>query len=427
MTGKTLEITNGRYFVAQTKRWEPFESIRIEKKHICSIDQQSDSNAELTIDAKGGMVIPGLVDLNASLREPGNVRNGSIASETYAAAASGITHLCCTPDTTPINDSKAVSKLMLELASESGKCKVLPLGALTQQLQGRQLANLHSLKQAGCIAVSNADASFESLLVAQRCFEYAQTLELPVFVSPKERDLYDGCVHEGRISTEIGLKGIPYTAESIAVAQLVQLAQETGVKLHLSQISSEASVKLIADAKASGLNITADAAIANLLFTEKAVEGFNSLYHCHPPLRTERDRQALLRGVRDGVIDTIVSGHRPWEAAEKLMPFAESAPGMSTLEFLIPAAMQLAETGELPIEDFLTSMSDNARAVLNLDPLKIQTGEIANLAIVDAETHFQTAPGDLLSKGVNTPFVGKTLKGKVMTTICEGELTFLTP
>jgi len=422
MTPSMFEIINGKYWNEES--WIEFKSIRIIDGVIASIDQNDQPfKPQLTIDAKGGIVSPGLFDLNVALREPGYTRNGTIDSETRAAAAAGITHLCCTPDSNPINDTKAVTKLIKEQAKNAAHCEVLPLGALTKQLEGELLSAHASLKDAGCVALSNGTFPLANLLVTQRCFEYAKTQNMPVFITPMERDLYQGCMHEGVVSTAIGLKGIPAIAESIAVAQLLQLASATGVQLHLSQISCADSVSLIAEAKSKGTNVSADVAIANLLYTHMSVKGFDSQYHCTPPLRTEDDRRALLRGVKDGVIDAICSAHRPLEAAEKSRPFAETAVGMSSIEALIPAAIVLADRKELELEVFLKAMTANPRQILQMENVPIKPGNIANIAVIDTSYECELTQESLFSKGKNTMLLNQTIAGRVLATFSSGRLT----
>ncbi|TNC80319.1 MAG: dihydroorotase [Oleiphilus sp.] len=423
MKPASLVIRNGQY-LNKDLNWIPFESIRVEHGMIAAIDGKDEpSSDQLIIDAKGGHVIPGLVDLNASLREPGDSRSGTIESETRAAAAGGVTHLCCTPDTQPINDSKAVTKLIKEISEVSAHCQVLPLGAMTKQLEGRQISSYAALGEAGCIGLSNGTTALNDLLTMQRCFEYANTQDIRLFVTPMVPELYQGCMHEGTVSTSIGLKGIPALAETIAVAQMIQLADQTGVRLHLSQISCAGSVSLIQQAKEAGLNISADVTLSNLLYTHHEVEGFDSLFHCHPPLRSDSDRQALLEGIKHGTIDAITSAHRPLEEAAKQRPFAETEPGISSLETLLPGAQLLDAKGELDFITFIDAMTRRPRKILGLTVNEIQENEPANLTIYDGSEERLLLPEHFYSRGKNSPWMKQKIKGRVLGTICEGKLT----
>ena len=308
----SMLLKNGQRLVFSDSgaSWAPFETLLIKDGLIEAIDVAEISGTP-TKELNGAYVLPGLIDLSVALPEPGNSIKGSIASETKAAAAGGVTTLCCTPETRPVNDSQAVSKLIRELSAQTDYCRVLPIGALTQGLKGEQLATYSSLKKAQCVALSNAYNPLKNLAVTKRCFEYAKTHEMSVFVNPVEPSLQQGVMHEGEVSTTVGLQGITSLAETIAVAQLIQLAKATGVHLHLSQLSAAESVSQLEQAKAAGVNITADVAIQNLLYTDECIEDFNSVYYCLPPLREERDRLALVDGVNRGVIDAITSAHRP--------------------------------------------------------------------------------------------------------------------
>lgn len=424
-----IEITNGN-LLNPLGEWESFNCIQINDGIISHISQASANHtsafvADTVIDAQGCYILPGLIDLNVSLREPGYAVKGSIASETAAAAAGGVTTLCCSPETDPINDSEAVTQLIKDLAQNSGKCQVLPIGALTHGLKGEQLSEYASLKQAGCIALSNAYHPIKNLAITKRCFEYAKTHHLSVFINPIEASLHEGVMHDNHVSTTIGLQGIPSLAETIAVSQLIQLAEVSGVHLHLSQLSAAESVLLVKIAKDNGTNLTADVAAHHLLYTDEQVENFNSVFHCMPPIRSESDRLALLEGVKSGAIDAITSAHQPHEAAAKQMPFGESAPGMSNIELLLPMAMELNDHHQLPFKDFISAMTSQSAKILNLKEPKILEGSAANLSIFDPTKSWVLSSDDLLSKGKNSPLIGKQLKGRVRATINEGAVVYL--
>jgi dihydroorotase len=425
-----IEIINGKRleFLGDdigNAHWCRFDSMEITDGVITSIDPVgSVFNADMTIDADQSYVLPGLIDLSVSLREPGYTTKGSIATETQAAAAGGVTTICCSPDTDPINDSEAVTKFIHELAQKSGKCQVLPLGALTQGLKGEQLAEFSALKSARCVALSNDYHPIKNLAITKRCFEYAKTHELSVFMNPIESSLHQGVMHEGVVSTTIGLPGISTLAETVAVSQLLMLAEATGVHLHLSQLSAADSVRQVKEAKASGIHVTADVAIQNLLYTDEKIENFSSVYHCLPPLRSETDRAALLEGVDSGVIDAITSAHRPHEAAAKQMPFAETEAGMSSIEFLLPMAMKLQAQGGLSLVTLIDTMTRGASKVLNQPASSVSVGQEANLCIFDASQCQVLEYGDIVSQGKNTPLIGEMLTGRVMATIFKGKLSY---
>jgi dihydroorotase len=421
----SIEILNG-HFLNESGAWKAFKRIEIHNDLIAHIDPSSAKTCQHSIDATGLYLSPSLTDLNVALCEPGYAAKGSIYTETHAAAAAGVTTVCCTPETDPVNDSEAVCSFIERAIQQAGTIEVLPLGALTQGLEGERLAEYAELKKAGCVALSSGMTPFKNLSTAKRCFDYAKTFNMSVFIHPMEPSLYEGSAHSGRISTKTGLKGISHLAESIATAQLIMLARESGVHLHLAQLSCKESVALVKRAKDEGANITADVAVANLLYTHEKIVSYNSLYHCLPPLRGETDRLALIEGLRNGVIDAITSAHRPHEAAAKKAPFAQTAPGMSTIEHLIPAARQLQAQGELALNDFLKAMTQGPAKVLNRKATSIVEGNAANLCLFNPDQTYKVSAHTMLSEGKNSPLLGQEIKGKVVSTIYKGRLVYQT-
>jgi dihydroorotase len=414
----SILLKNGQRLVTteSTKSWESFNTLLIRDGVIESIDGQDESIDDLElIDLAGAYVLPGLIDISVK---------GSIASETKAAAAGGVTTLCCTPETNPVNDSQAATKLIREIAAEHNYCNVLPLGALTQGLKGEQLAEYAALKKAKCVALSNAYNPVKNLEIAKRCFEYAKTHDMSVFVNPVEPSLHTGVMHEGEVSTTIGLQGISSLAETVAVSQLIQLANATGVHLHLSQLSAAESVDQLEQAKAAGINVTADVAIQNLLYIDECVESFNSVYYCMPPLRGESDRLALIDGVNRGVIDTITSAHRPHEAEAKLAPFAEAEAGMSSIEFLLPLALRLADKKEMALSTFIEAMTLGASKVLHRTAPSVTEGSVADLCVFSPDVQRTIDIQNIVSHGKNTPLLKENLKGMVKTTILGGRVVY---
>lgn len=417
-----IRIINGKRLNAAFK-WEESQSIDIKDGLIDAFDEDN-KNPDKVIDAQGCLIIPGLTDLNVYLREPGYTAKGSVETETKAAVSGGVTRLCCSPETRPVNDSRAVTKLIKELAITANNCEVLPLGALTKGLNGEQLAEYAALKSANCVALSNAYHPIKNLAITKRCFEYAKTHDLSVFINPIESSLHQGAMHEGHVSTTIGLQGISSLAETVAVAQLIQLAEASGVHLHLSQLSTADSVRQLRKAKSEGVNVTADVAIQNLLYTDERVESFTSVFHCLPPLRENSDRLALLAGVSDGTIDAVTSAHQPHEAAAKQMPFAETEPGMSTIEFLLPMAQILDDAKELELTFFLRSMTSGASKVLKQDNSLLAIGSVANISVYDPSIERCVTNKAILSRGKNSPLLGKVIKGQVTTTLYKGGVVF---
>ncbi len=319
------------------------------------------------------MAAPGLVDLNVALREPGYSRKGSITSETRAAAAGGVTSLCCPPKTKPVLDTSAVAELILDRAREAGNAKVFPIGALSKGLDGEQLAELVALRDAGCVAFGNGLESFRNTRTLCRALDYAATFDLTVIFNSQDHDLAEGgLAHEGPTASFLGLPGIPETAETVALARDLLLVEQTGVRAHFSQLTSARGVALIAQAQQRGLKVTADVALYQLILTDEALIDFSSLYHVQPPLRTRADREGLRAAVKSGVVSAISSHHQPHERDAKLAPFGATEPGISSVELLLPLAMTLVEDGLLDLPTLLARLE--CRPCAGLAPASGQTG-----------------------------------------------------
>lgn len=378
--------------------------------------------ANQTLEANGLIAAPGLVDLSVALREPGYSRKGTIASETRAAAAGGVTSLCCPPFTKPVLDTSAVAELILDRAREAGHAKVFPIGALSKGLEGEQLAELIALRDAGCVAFGNGLSSFQNTRTLCRALEYAATFDLTVIFHSQDRDLAQGGIaHEGPTASFLGLPGIPETAETVALARDLLLVEQSGVRAHFSQLTSARGVELIAQAQARGLPVTADVALYQLILTDEALIDFSSLYHVQPPLRTRADRDALREGVKSGVIQAISSHHQPHDRDAKLAPFGATEPGISSVELLLPLALTLVEDGLLDLPTLLARLSSGPAAALRLPAGQLQVGSPADLVLF-AQNVTTVAGERWLSKGQNCPFLGHSLPGAVRYTLVDGHI-----
>jgi len=420
-----IEIKSGR-IIDPANGVDEVQSLYVADGKVVGLGSAPEGyKAENTIDASGCIVSPGFIDLCTYLREPGYEYKGTVASETRAAVKGGFTAVCCPPETLPVNDTEAVTNLILDLAKRAGFAKVYPIGALTKGLKGQQLSELYSLKQAGCVAAGNGDHPTASLSVMKRCFEYAKTHEVSVFVRPEEVSLAaDGCVHEGAVGTRLGLNGIPALAETVAVSQLILLAEETGVHLHLSHLTTARSVQLVAEAKRSGLRVTADVAIQHLILTEEAVSGFDSRFHCRPPLRTHADRVALIKGLDDEVIDAVCSQHQPHEAAAKQAPFADSDPGISSIEVVLPLLLGLVRTSELSLATLVKALSVGAAGVLEVAGGSLAVGSVADICVFDPDKMWRVTSESMISAGKNTPWGEHEVQGLVKHTLVDGRIVY---
>ncbi|PTQ91092.1 dihydroorotase [Agitococcus lubricus] len=358
----------------------------------------------------GHYVLPAFIDLCASLRE-GEKQHGSMLSENKAALHGGFAHVVLPPNPKLMIDNAAIVAQLHEKTAQAGLVKVYPIGALTKGLEGKQPANMHALMQAGCIAVTNARQGMANDETLLRCLEYAASLNITVFFYPEEPSLATGCVHDGFTASRLGLPAIPSIAETIALAKQLLLVEETGVKAHFSQLSCKGSVELIRIAKAKGLSITADVAMHQLHLTDAAIDGFNSLAHVRPPLRSEEDRLALCAALQSGVIDAICSHHQPLNAAAKLAPFPATEAGISALETVLPLGLKLVRDGLLTEDKLWRALTVNPARILGLEAGALTTG--AGVIVVDPAATWHVAPETLVSLGQNTPFLGMTVQGRV--------------
>lgn len=379
--------------------------------------------AERVLDAQDQILCPGLVDLCAKLREPGEEHKGSIASETAAAAAGGITTLCCPPDTSPIIDTPAVAQLIIRTAKQAGRARVVPAGALTLGLAGEQLSEMVALREAGCPVMSQAERPILNTLVLRRALEYAATFDLTTFLRPENPFLRDnGCAHEGRVSARLGLPGIPEAAETVALARDLEVAKQTGARVHFRALSCARSLEMLAEARARGIAVTADVNIQQLILTEDDLEGFNSHCHVNPPLRTLADRDALQEAVRSGLVCAVCSDHQPHEPDAKLAPFPSTAPGMAALETLLPLMLRLVARGLLDLPAAIARLSSGPATILGLPYGDLAPGKAAYVCVFDPQAKWRLGPDTWLSRGHNTPFWDQKMKGRVSWTIKGGRI-----
>ncbi len=422
-----LVIINGR-LIDPANKLDEVSDLYIADGRIIGHGAKPDGfEADQTIDASNKIVIPGLIDISARLREPGQEHKGNIASETRAAAAGGITTLCVSPDTDPIIETPAVAELIIRRANDAGFARVLPVGALTAGLQGEQLAEMGLLHQQGkCIAVSNACRPVNQTHVMRRAMEYAASCGLPVFLHAEDRSLSQGgCVHEGVMSTRLGLPGLPEAAETVAVARELMLIEQTGVRAHFCHLSAAHSIQMIARAKHDGLPVTMGVTPHHLHLTEMDIGFFNSQCHVLPPLRTQRDQKGLRAGLTNGCISVICSDHQPHDPDAKLAPFADTEPGISGLETLLALTLRLAQDGVASLTEIIAKLTSEPARILKLtDSGTLAAGARADICVFDPDQPWTVVPQELISAGKNTPFAGWELTGKVTHTLLEGRLVY---
>ena len=385
-------------------------------------------DAERRLDASGLVLIPGIVDLRARLREPGAEHKATIDSEARAAVRGGITTLCCPPDTDPIIDTPAVAELIHQRAAASRLARVEVLGALTRDLGGQNLAEMGALKEAGCLGVSNAMQPVPDTEVMRRAMEYAATFGLTVFVHAEDPWLAQGRrVHDGAVGTRLGLPGIPEIAETIGVARELLLVEQTGTRVHFCHLSTGPAVDMVGDARSHGLPVSADVAIHQLMLTEEDVGSFDGDCHVRPPLRSLDDRARLRAGVRAGVLGSICSDHQPHELDAKLNPFPETEAGMSSLDSLLALVLGMVDDGELTLLQAVAALTCGPSAALGIDRGTLAAGAVADVCVFEPDQQWLLDDASMLSRGHNTPFKGRTLKGRVRLTLVDGRVVFESP
>jgi len=425
MTSPRIRISGGRLIDPCNDIDGSFD-LYIAEGRVAAIGDAPDGfAADVQLDATGMCVTPGLVDLCARLREPGQEHKASIDSECRAAASSGITTLCCPPDTDPVIDTPAVVELIRHRARQVGAARVVALGALTPGLKGVHLSEMAALQQAGCVGVSNARNPLGSTLIERRAFEYAATFGLTVFLHADEAALSaDGCLHEGRVSTRLGLPGIPEAAETVAVARDLALIEQTGVTAHFCRLTTRRAVRMVARAQFDGVPVTADVAIPYLYFTEIDASHFGPDYHFIPPLRTAEDRAGLLQSLKNGTLSALCSDHQPHEPDAKLAPFPATEPGASGLDSLLPLTLKLVEDGHLSLPDAIARVTCGPARILNIPCGELSVGRVADVCIFDLDANWRLNQQTMSSRGKNTPFRGWEMLGRVRYTLRDGHVVY---
>ena len=381
--------------------------------------------ANSVLDATGCVVCPGLVDLAARLREPGFEYKATLESEMAAAAAGGVTRLACPPDTDPVLDEPGLVEMLTHRARLPDFAHVHPVGALTMQLEGKNLTEMAELAEAGCVAFGQADRAIVDTQVLLRAMMYAATFDFPVWLQALDPFLASkGVAHDGEVAARLGLPGIPVAAETIAIATLLHLARETGVRLHLRRISSAAGLEMIVAARAAGIDVSCEVTINHLHLTEMDIGYFNAHARLDPPLRSRSDRDALRHGLASGAINALISDHTPVDDDAKQMPFEEAEAGATGLELLLPLALKWAAEMKLPLLTALARVTSDPARILGVKAGRLAVGAAADVCVFDPAAEFLVSRETLKSQGKNTPFLGARLPGRVRYTLIDGHLAF---
>ncbi len=422
-----LLITEGQ--VIDPGRWSGVADVLIMDGKISAIkpklQQKLEARELTTIDAKGLLVCPGFVDLHVHFREPGFEYKETIATGSAAAVAGGFTSVCCMPNTMPVNDSRSVTEFILAQAANARKARVFPIGAITKGSNGEELAEIGELFDAGCVAVSDDGLPVMNSLVMRRAMEYASTFGLPVVDHCEDSFLScGGSMHEGAMSTELGIPGIPKAAEEVMVARNISLAELTGARLHLPHVSTLGSVRMVREAKARGVPVTAEACPHHFSLTDEAVRSFDANAKMNPPLRTDEDVQAIKEGLRDHTIDVVATDHAPHAVQEKQLEFDAAPFGIIGLETAFPLTLKLVEEGILTLEQAIAKLTREPARVFGLPYGTLAPGVAADVTLIDPTATWIVAPVRFHSLSRNTPFAGWTMKGRVVKTLVAGHVVY---
>ena len=381
--------------------------------------------ADRVIDAKGLVVAPGFIDLSARLREPGYEYKATLESEMEAAVAGGVTSLACPPDTDPPLDEPGLVDMLRRRAKALSRARVYPVGALTVKLEGQALTEMGQLTDAGCVAFSQANAPLADTQVLWRALQYAATFGYPVWLRAEDAWLAKGGVsHDGEIATRLGLPGIPAFAETIALATILELVRATRARVHICRLSSAGGVELMRRAKQEGLPVSCDVGVHHVHLCDMDLGYFDSHCRLEPPLRSQRDRDALSRGLADGTVDCLCSDHTPVDEDGKHLPFAQAEPGATGLELLLPLALKWGQAHKLGLAATLARLTSEPARILGVASGRLAPGAPADVVLFDPDASLSVKPETLKSQGKNTPFLGYEVQGRVRCTIVAGKVVY---
>ncbi len=420
----TAIVLKGGRLLDPKSKTDAAMDVRLEGGKVVAIGKVDEQGAEI-VDAKGKWVVPGLFDMHVHLREPGEEYKEDIESGSRAAVAGGFTTVLAMPNTRPVIDNAEVAAYVVARGQTVGLCRVLPAGAVTVGQAGETLAPFGELQKAGCVALTDDGHPVASAALFRSAFEYARSFELPILTHAEEKSLSKGgFMHEGPVSTRLGLRGIPRLAEDVAVARDIALAEYAGGRLHVCHISTAGAVELVRQAKRRGARVTAEAAPHHFSLTDEAVVGYSTSAKMNPPLREESDRQAVIDGLADGTIDAIATDHAPHGSLEKDVTFDEAMNGILGLQTALPLALDLVRQKKLSPLRLVELMSSGPAAVLGLPYGHLGIGAIADVTVVDPDLGWQLTTESILSKSKNTPFVGRPLVGAAVLTVVEGRIVY---
>ncbi len=420
----SMLIQNGRV-IDPANNIDDTLDILIQDGQIAEVGKGLKVKADETIDAKGKLVTPGLVDIHVHLRDPGLEYKEDIISGTASAAAGGFTSIACMPNTKPVIDNKAIVRYVIDKAKNEGSANVFPVGSITKGSKGETLAEMGELKEEGCVGFSDDGGPVSNGEIMRRALEYSRPFNAAIISHAEDLSIVAGGVmNDGHVSAELGLKGIPWVAEDAMTARDVMLAEFTGGRLHIAHISTKGAIEFIRQAKKRGVNVTCEATPHHFTLTDEAVRGYNTNAKMNPPLRSSEDMDAVRAGLADGTIDAIATDHAPHHIDEKNVEFAIAMNGIVGLESALPLTLNLVTEGVLTLNDAIAKLTSGPCQALDIPRGTLAVGAVADIAIIDPDLEWVVSAQDLVSKSKNTPFDEWNMKGAAVQTILAGKTVY---
>lgn len=418
-------LIKGGRVISPAQQLDDTCDVLIEKGKIAAIGKDLDAQGSEIIDADGKIVVPGLVDIHVHLRDPGLEYKEDIASGTLSAVTGGFTSIACMPNTKPVNDNQSVTNYILNKVKEVGHCRVFPIASISKGLQGESMTEMGELKGLGVYGVSDDGKPVSNAQLMRRAMEYAKPFGITIVTHAEDLELVgSGVMNEGPVSTELGLKGIPWVAEDAATAREIMLAEFTGAHLHVAHVSTKGSIDLVRQAKKRGVNVTCEATPHHFTLTDEAVRGYNTNAKMNPPLRSAEDREAVRQGIADGTVDAIATDHAPHHIDEKNVEFNIAMNGIVGLETALPLSLQLVEDGLIDLPKAVALLTCGPAAALGIPAGQLEEGGVADVTVIDPELEWTVDAQKLVSKSKNTPFDGWKMKGVALCTIVGGKIAY---
>ena len=418
-------LIKGGRVISPAQKFDDTCDVLIEKGKIAAIGKDLDAQGAEIIDADGKIVTPGLVDIHVHLRDPGLEYKEDIASGTLSAVTGGFTSIACMPNTKPVNDNQSVTNYILNKVKEEGHCRVFPIASISKGLQGESMTEMGELKGLGVYGVSDDGKPVSNAQLMRRAMEYAKPFGITIVTHAEDLELVgSGVMNEGPVSTELGLKGIPWVAEDAATAREIMLAEFTGAHLHVAHVSTKGSIDLVRQAKKRGVNVTCEATPHHFTLTDEAVRGYNTNAKMNPPLRSAEDREAVRQGIADGTVDAIATDHAPHHIDEKNVEFSIAMNGIVGLETALPLSLQLVEDGLIDLPKAVALLTCGPAAALGIPAGQLEEGGVADVTVIDPELEWTVDAQKLVSKSKNTPFDGWKMNGAALCTIVGGKIAY---